>query len=366
MKNLFVFFIICIAFFQSSKSFGSNMQDKVITNLNIGHFKANGTYILTDLKPGTSYEFRILGFLPFKGLQYSVNLSKESTMTPPLPMFSEVQFKTARVNSTTLPEPIIFTKLKELNNKAYGLDIEEELPLFLSEFEGWLSKAHQYTITGEQLAIRNLSDEIWNKSNSYQSLFIDEVEPGQIYKIEISRIKSPNIKLTWNFKTESSSRGRWQSMYGYNFIHNSFTSHFDYTTRNVGNDSFKIIGNGKEIFTFLPTVMFTWLNNKSNTHSITLGGTFGFGFNLKEVGTFGAFAVNYNQNISLNIGLAGHVLKRLAGQYNVNDIVKENLTSEQLTVPRVAINPFISINFRLDKSPFSSAAKDKGSNPTDN
>ncbi|GAB1857299.1 hypothetical protein MHTCC0001_21350 [Flavobacteriaceae bacterium MHTCC 0001] len=110
-------------------------------------------------------------------------------------------------------------------------------------------------------------------------------------------------------------------------------------------------GASQNKFDFHPTVMFAWLPNNSNDFNFGITG--GLGYDLeKSLSVFLGGSVVYNQNITLSAGFAFHNQKLLNSKYKDGDVIKENLSFDQLHSDYIRFNPFISIAFRLDKSPF--------------
>ncbi|GAA4896845.1 hypothetical protein GCM10023311_21990 [Flaviramulus aquimarinus] len=154
---------------------------------------------------------------------------------------------------------------------------------------------------------------------------------------------------TFKYIYKTKPRGKWQTTFGFNFIHLGNNNTF--FSKSV--DSIYVIteGTNQNKYDFHPTLMFTWLKNNNDEFNVGFSG--GLGYDLeKSLSVFLGGSLIYNQNITLTLGIAFHNQKKLNSNYEEGDIIKENLTFEQLHGDFIRINPFISLSFRLDKNPF--------------
>ena len=155
---------------------------------------------------------------------------------------------------------------------------------------------------------------------------------------------------TYNYTFTTERKGKWQTTFGFNFIALGNTDAF--FSKQIDSVSYAITkGTNQNKLDFHPTLMFTWVPN--NTNNIKLGYSGGLGYDLdNSLSVFGGLSLIFNQNITLSAGFAFHNQKLLNSQYREGDIIKENLDFDQLHKDYIRFNPFISLAFRLDKSPF--------------
>jgi hypothetical protein len=73
--------------------------------------------------------------------------------------------------------------------------------------------------------------------------------------------------------------------------------------------------------------------------------------------------LNYNQNLTLHVGLAAAKVNRLLTRYDVGEEIGEDLTAQQLQERVYRINPFISLSFNFSTNPFGTANPDEGKEP---
>jgi len=172
-----------------------------------------------------------------------------------------------------------------------------------------------------------------------------------VFKTESdSTKKSTTIKeKTYNYIYKTERKGSWQTTFGFNFIH--LRNNDTYFSKTVDSTFVIAEGTNQNKYDFYPTIMFTWYANNSDTINFGLSG--GLGYDLeKSVSVFVGGSIIYNQNITITAGLAFHNQQRLNSAYQEGDLIKENLSFEQLHEDYIRLNPFLSIAFRLDKSPF--------------
>lgn len=151
------------------------------------------------------------------------------------------------------------------------------------------------------------------------------------------------------FLFESQSTWDWSSTFGVNaiFLFNSDT----YKTVADG-DEFQIIGDsGQDIIEYLPSIMFTFMDKSKN---ISTGFSAGLGFDLEQISVFVGPSIGIGQNFVVTGGVAFHNQQRLDSRYRVNDNVDSSLNFDDLHERYYRFNPFLSLSFRLDKSPFKS------------
>lgn len=226
------------------------------------------------------------------------------------------------------------------DNKRYEISIEREYHTYES-----LSLPEKKDDKEEQQSLQTSTktiDTIDLKHN--QDLTIKVVVLGK-KENDGSFQKEKEYKYTY----QTRRKGSWQSTFGFNFIRLSNTDTYFSKTQD---DNYVVTkGTNQNQYDFHPSIMFTWLQN--NGKEVSFGVSGGLGFDLeKSVSVFLGGAVSYNQNITLTIGMAFHNQKRLNSQYKEGDTLAESLDFDQLHKDYMRLNPFISISFRLDKSPF--------------
>jgi hypothetical protein len=181
-----------------------------------------------------------------------------------------------------------------------------------------------------------------------------KLELGEELVVTVTR--KDESKSTWITEFSTGSRGEWRTSYGFNFIPNKDETYF---SKEKGAGEFQITRDReRKKFDFSPSVFFTWLSRQQQQKDWAIGPVAGMGFDSSNPVIFGGISFSYNQNVQLNLGAVVHQQKRLNGRFQQDQIVKENLGSDQLQLSTYQINWFFGLSFRLDKSPFGN--QDKG------
>lgn len=227
------------------------------------------------------------------------------------------------------------------DNKRYEINIEREYHTYESLSLPEVESEKVNNLTNESLYLKTI-DTIDLKHN--QDLTIKVVVLGK-KEDDGNFQKEKEYKYTY----QTRRKGSWQSTFGFNFIRLSNTDTYFSKTED---DNYVVTkGTNQNQYDFHPSIMFTWLQN--NGKEFRIGGSGGLGFDLeKSISVFLGMSLCYNQNITLTIGMAFHNQKRLNSQYREGDTLTESLDFDQLHKDYMRLNPFISISFRLDKSPF--------------
>lgn len=257
----------------------------------------------------------------------------------------EIDVESSIYKKTTVKKPgkysIVLVNFD--SKKSYEININREYheynPLSISKTNS------TETFIPEFINIQKIIDTITLSKNQdlYIKIEVFKTEDDNDGKVTTKKEKTYN----YNYKTER--KGSWQTTFGFNFIHlGKNDTYFSKTA-----DSIFVIteGTNQKKYDFHPTVMFTWYPNSPKDFNFGLSG--GVGYDLeKSLSVFAGGSIIYNQNITITAGLAFHNQQRLNSNYRKGDKIKDNLTFEQLHDEYIRLNPFISISFRLDKSPF--------------
>lgn len=257
----------------------------------------------------------------------------------------EIDTESSIYKKTTFKKPGTYS-IELVNydsNKSYDIEINREYhqyqPLSIPKTD---SKSGPIRVSYHASKV---IDTITLSQNQDVSIKID------VFKTESdSTKKSTTIKeKTYNYIYKTERKGSWQTTFGFNFIH--LRNNDTYFSKTVDSTFVIAEGTNQNKYDFYPTIMFTWYANDSDTINFGLSG--GLGYDLKKsVSVFVGGSIIYNQNITITAGLAFHNQQRLNSAYQEGDLIKENLSFEQLHEDYIRLNPFLSIAFRLDKSPF--------------
>ena len=72
----------------------------------------------------------------------------------------------------------------------------------------------------------------------------------------------------------------------------------------------------------------------------------------------GGWTVRFNQNIGVVAGVSIYPHKRLDGQYQENQVLKENLDSDKLNKDSIRANSFLALTLRFGSNPFAGAGEE--------
>lgn len=255
----------------------------------------------------------------------------------------DVESTIYKLTTVKAPGKYLITLVNTDPKKSYEININRKFheydPLSIPKTDS-LNKNGLESITEPKVI-----DTISLSKNQDLSIKID------VFKTETDKDgkKETNKEKTFNYKYITERKGTWQTTFGFNFI--ALGNKDSYFSKQVDSTYSITKGTNQNKIDFHPSIMFTWLPNNSETFN--LGITGGLGYDLeKSLSVFFGGSLVYNQNITLSAGFAFHNQKLLNSQYKEGDVLKENLTFDQLHKDYIRFNPFISIAFRLDKSPF--------------
>jgi len=86
--------------------------------------------------------------------------------------------------------------------------------------------------------------------------------------------------------------------------------------------------------------------------------TGGIGYDLEAPTGFLGISLFFNQRIGISTGFAFHKQDVLSGQYNEGQILNDLKPESELHENNYTVNPFISLNYVIDKNIFKSKPTD--------
>ena len=161
----------------------------------------------------------------------------------------------------------------------------------------------------------------------------------------------------WDITLSAATRGQWQTMVGFVFAPKRDREYF---SRPNDDGSFTIREKTGEVgwkrpATLLPSILWTWLPTESGLKSLQHGLAAGVGVatgeGLGRAAVLGGYSIRYNQNVGVVFGVALYAHERLDGKYMVDDIVAENLESDQLSAKETRANVFVGLTLRFGGIP---------------
>jgi hypothetical protein len=169
----------------------------------------------------------------------------------------------------------------------------------------------------------------------------------------------------WTKRFSTPARGEWQTTYGFAFPVTTWEfGSTPYVAEAAGDSTYVITeGANRHWLDFAPTIFFQWLPSSALRSDVVRGPTVGLGFDLQAPALFGGYGWTYNQNISLNVGVALHQQRVLLGRYEAGDTIRENLTPDQLHESLYRIAPFLAVSIRALSNPFARASEPEAAQP---
>lgn len=189
------------------------------------------------------------------------------------------------------------------------------------------------------------------------------LRPGQELVLTVERqadaTATPKVeKAIWTFVWTTGPRGDWKASYGFGFFEDEDEEYF---TRAGEEEGTFVIHREEDRsdLSFAPAVFFTWSKESRKLQDWDHGPTGGLGFDLSKPVVFAGWQVTYNQNYTLNLGLVARPERNLEGQYEVGQVLKENLKESQIhDDSSYGVAGFAGLSFRFSKSPFEKSGGD--------
>jgi len=180
--------------------------------------------------------------------------------------------------------------------------------------------------------------------------------------VTIKREKFENVvgsnAKTWKVIFSTGGPPEYEILYGFTFITDGFNQGTRYFSRDLSDGSFQIASTGKRGYKnleFAPTVFAVWYP-KSLGRGRQTGLMAGLGAANDAVAvSFGCY-LTFSRNIGVGAGLSLHKIYKLKPKYRseVDRNIAGSLDFDQIHDKEYTIDPFLSVLFRFDESPFSS------------
>ncbi len=315
------------------------------------------------VEAGKSYQFLIYHRVP--GRKYQVDTKVQTIDIPSLEMPAPVKLLDTKSHFPESNE--IINAQKELRLalvKAASICSEEKVEAYIGQLSTSLKAATTVAAGGGDTDsfkfLRSDCTAFLNELNSPQ--VVDLTTPlklGQEYVVTITgepketcgKENKPDAKRVWTVVYSTGDRGTWDTLYGFSFSPNKDESFFSKSLDTTPATFAVTRKDAHPGYAFVPALFFTWYPKSGDGTNCTWGPTAGIGFDLKSPNAFFGMQWTFNRNFALVAGGVVRPEKRLNGKYKVGDIVKDNLSEDQLSETTFTTRFFFSLAFRFSKKP---------------
>lgn len=306
--------------------------------------------------PGT-YSIRIINRAPKN--TYSITVL---VRTIPIPPFSELIPAAQPPDTTTNCGKIAgaIDKLKNTNDEKEAARLVHDLDQALEDAlkQGQCKDQAKPVQDAKDLTVR-----VWEKQVVLES--------GQEVDVTITRPAGEGKEVKWKHTFSTQPRGEWRLSYGFatvfplgfNSGNGLVSKPASYFAKQAGSGTYVITKQtDRSGLDVLPVVGYTFMStnrlNRGVAHSLTAG----LGVDLKTPTGVVAYALTYNQNLTLSFGVGFHSEQVLRGTFSPGDTITTNLTPDDLNNNKFRVRPVFMLTLRSLKNPFSApaAAAEKG------
>ncbi|MCP4203771.1 MAG: hypothetical protein GY769_17775 [bacterium] len=160
----------------------------------------------------------------------------------------------------------------------------------------------------------------------------------------------------WVFEFTSVEDRQWLVHYGFSFLPDEDEEFF--SKAETGGTGFVVtpVADNDDL-EFEPVVAFSYTPKGSLGKPSRPKFTAGLGADIDERLVFAGASWIIGDNVSLFVGAAGHEQTRLKGIYEVGQVLKETLQSDQLVDETFDVNALVGIGFRFNSNPFKKKTK---------
>lgn len=311
-------------------------QDAQVIDLNLAAHPA-GTDKERPVEPGLAFRVRVTNRAPKH--DYTINARRETIPVDVLPMDA-----LSRTQSRAPARPGCQGVLETLGTRVFAAETEVEVATAIRDQR--IAAATADCTPAQLDAFEGLV-----RSATTDLLGVVVLSRGERYIVEVSRADGDET-ITWRLTLTTGARGTWLSTYGVGFLPNEDELYYSQKT---GDDQFQVSRQTDAGgLSYVPAIFFSWMPSRWANSSWAISPCGGLGFELTDPVVFAGASISYNTNLHLIVGAAFHSQKRLNGQYEEGQTIKESLTPDQLTQTTFKPNVFFSVAFRFGSNPFSS------------
>ena len=297
--------------------------------------------------PGT-YEVRIINRAP--GNSYSVTVLVRTIPIPPLAA------PTAAAPALAPPSGCKKTEaaIEELRNTKDETRVSE----LTDNLEKALTDEKCEDLRTRADSVRDATKQTWKPQVI--------LEAGQEVDVTVTRPATDRKStVTWKHTFSTQPRGEWRLSYGFATVfplgfgsgNGLFGKPASYFAKAAGSGTYVVTKQtDRSGLDVVPVVGYTFMStnrlNRALAHSLTAG----LGIDLKTPTGIVAYALTYNQNVTLSFGLGFHSEPVLRGTFAPGETITTNLTPDDLNNNKFRVRPVFMLTLRSLKNPFSAPA----------
>ena len=183
--------------------------------------------------------------------------------------------------------------------------------------------------------------------------YLFNLKKGQKLEFTITR---SDKNLNWVYIFDAGNRGNWLTSYGITFISNVLKQRKEFIAKSINSDTnvISVSSPSRSEFDFAPSIFFTWMpaDNELRNWSCGFCGGLGLDIDVQSPLLMFGFALTYNQNLNLILGISGRVISKPSDSYSeFQKIVAVDV--DKLNKKTAVFDPFIAFTFRFGSNPFS-------------
>lgn len=330
-----------------------------------------------NLSTVQSVLFKNLTYQGVKNEQYKfiIEMTEEE-----IPAISSSLNPAADKDECTTIDPTLKNEFS--SNKQLFINTDDETVISksiksLEKIKGKLDKSK------EKACIEQINSLIEISTYSKQLLF--DLKNNQTISIKVVKTYKPqktniDTTVTWTKTFKTPEKTPWHIMYGFTFVPNLMNPEKTYFSKaDTSGKLFTItpLNNQKHDFwkNISPTIMIQWAPMSKYSFTKHAWRAF-FSNEFYQIGFVGGLSLNFASetsavnvmagpsfviadNISLSAGVVFTQKNVLNGKYKEGDIIKENLSFDQLHEKKYMFEWFISMAIRFDTNPFAKKEEKK-------
>lgn len=334
---------------------GLQSREQIIFDLSE---KGNSTETIDLSKP----ILILKNLIPDKEYRYEIELTEEK-----IPIFDFAKL----ASGNKCDEDDINKKFKEDYNNLLNTNSESEVPRLIEELKKEIEMLKKEDMNKYGYCIF-MGTELLKKTVLQKDLLFS-LRNNQTITIKVSRktkIDNKDTTITWTKIFKTPHKSPWIIHFGFTYQPNIISKYDQFfskeDTSNAGKYTITKKSGSQSKFweNISPTIMFSYpFTNKKGDSHLAFSAIAATNFSTFSAGTGLSYIIG--ENVALGTGIMFTQKYVLNGNYKEGDIIKTNLTFDQLHEKKWGPEIYFTIGLRFDKNPFTGSSN-KSSNDKDN